>query len=55
LPTPVFTDYYMQLSQIDYQLGTMMLPINKALIYAIEEVLQYYAYRPFVDGVKKIS
>ena len=55
LPIPVFTDYYMQLSQIDYQLGTMMLPINKALIYAIEEVLQFYAYRPFVDGVKKIA
>lgn len=52
LYVPIFTDYYMNLSQIDFQLGTTILPINKAIIIAIEEVLQYYAYRPFPDGLK---
>lgn len=52
---PVFTDYYMQLSQIDYNLGTIQLPINEALILAIEEVLQYYAYRPFPIFLKNAA
>jgi len=55
LYVPIFTDYYMKLSQIDYQLGTKMLPINKAIIVAIEEVLQYYAYRPFPGGLENIA
>jgi len=50
LPVPIFTDYYMNLSQIDFNLGNKILPINEALKYAIEEVLQYYAYRPFPEG-----
>jgi uncharacterized protein len=54
-PVPVFTDYYMQLTQIDYHLATILLPINEALKMAIEEVLQYYAYRPFPDGLEKIA
>lgn len=45
LEVPIFTDYYMNLSQIDFKLGNIILPINKALAYALEEVLQYYAYR----------
>lgn len=53
LYVPVFTEYYMQLSQIDFNLGTKILPINKALQMAIEEVLHYYAYRPFPDLAKK--
>ncbi|TYC08764.1 YkgJ family cysteine cluster protein [Bizionia gelidisalsuginis] len=52
LYVPVFTEYYMQLNQIDFHLGNIILPINKALKMALEEVLQYYAYRPFPD-VKK--
>ena len=52
LYVPIFTDYYMNLAQIDYQLGTKMLPINKAIIAALEEVLQYYAYRPFPGGLE---
>ncbi|MFD0761042.1 YkgJ family cysteine cluster protein [Lutibacter aestuarii] len=52
---PVFTDYYMQLSQIDFTLGATILPINKALIRAIEEVLSYYAYRPIPRRFKKIA
>lgn len=47
---PIFTDYYMNLSQIDFKLGNLILPINKALIFAVEEVLQYYAYRPMPNG-----
>ncbi len=50
---PVFTEYYMQLNQIDFRLGNIILPINKALKMALEEVLQYYAYRPFLDIEKK--
>ena len=52
LYVPVFTDYYMKLSQIDFILGNQIVPINRALILAIEEVLQYYAYRPFPKGFK---
>jgi hypothetical protein len=55
LPVPIFTDYYMNLSQIDHHLGNIILPINKALKYAIEEVLQYYAYRPLPNGFKNIA
>ena len=43
LYVPVFTDYYMQLSQIDFHLGNKILPVNKALKTALEEVLQYCA------------
>lgn len=50
LVIPVFTDYYMNLSQIDFKLGNLILPINQALVFAIEEVLQYYAYRPMPNG-----
>ena len=50
LPVPIFTDYYMNLSQIDFRLGNIIVPVNKALILAIEEVLQYYAYRPMPNG-----
>lgn len=49
LYVPVFTNYYMQLNQIDFQLGNKIVTINKALQMAIEEVLQYYAYRPSPD------
>lgn len=47
LSAPIFTEYYMQLSQIDFKLGNIFLPVNKAMKMAIEEVLQYYAYREF--------
>lgn len=50
LHVPVFTEYYMQLNQIDFHLGNIILPVNKAQIRALEEVLQYYAYRPFPDN-----
>lgn len=50
LHIPVFTEYYMQLSQIDFYLGTRIVPINIALKMALEEVLQYYSYRPFPES-----
>lgn len=50
LYVPVFTDYYMQLNQIDYQMGSKIVPVNKALKLALEEVLQYYTYRPLPDA-----
>lgn len=52
LYVPVFTDYYMQLNQIDFQMGSTILPVNKALQLALEEVLQYYAYRPIPNADK---
>lgn len=52
LYVPVFTDYYMQLAQIDFQLGNKIVPINIALKMALEEILQYYAYRPIPDTDK---
>ncbi|MET6989485.1 YkgJ family cysteine cluster protein [Sediminicola arcticus] len=52
LHVPIFTDYYMNLSQIDFRMGNIIVPINDALRMAIEEVLQYYAYRPFPSGLK---
>jgi Fe-S-cluster containining protein len=52
LSIPIFTEYYMQLSQIDFKLGNVFVPINKALKLALEEVLQYYAYRPFPANYK---
>lgn len=55
LPVPIFTDYYMNLSQIDFKLGNIIVPINKALQLAIEEVLQYYAYRPMPRGFKNCA
>ncbi len=50
---PIFMDYYMQLSQIDFNLGNQILPINKALESALIEVLSYYTYRPVPHGFKK--
>ena len=50
---PIFTDYYMQLNQIDFNLGNKILPINKALKMALEEVLSYYAYRPMPNSDKE--
>lgn len=55
LYVPMFTDYYMQLSQIDFNMGNVIVPINKALKLAIEEVLQYYAYRPFPGGLETVA
>ena len=52
---PVFSDYYQTLFQIDHRLGYKLVPINKALKMALEEVLHYYAYRPFPKRYKKAS
>lgn len=55
LNVPVFTEYYMKLNQIDFQLGNLILPVNKALKMALEEVLLYYQYRPFPNLTKSAS
>lgn len=55
LYVPMFTDYYMQLNNIDFHFGNTIVPVNKALKLALEEVLQYYAYRPFPGGLEKIA
>jgi hypothetical protein len=55
LNIPVFSNYYMQLSNIDFILGKIMVPVNLALKMAIEEVLHYYAYRPFPENLKEIA
>ena len=52
---PIFSDYYMRLAQIDLRMGVILIPINEALQMAIEEVLHYYAYRPFPDGLGNIA
>lgn len=54
-PIPVFTHYYMRLSQIDFQLGNTIVPINTALKIAIEEVLNYFQYRTLEDEVKEAA
>lgn len=53
LYVPKFTEYYMQLNQIDFTLGNIILPVNKALKKALQEVLHYYAYRPILHLGKK--
>jgi Fe-S-cluster containining protein len=55
LNVPVFTEYYMKLNQIDFQLGNLIVPVNKAIKMAIEEVLLYYQYRPFPNLRKSAS
>ena len=55
LPVPVFTHYYMRLSQIDYQMGSTIVPINTALKMAIEAVFRYYTYHPLGDVVKGVA
>lgn len=55
LPIPVFTHYYMRLSQINFQLGNTIVPINTALKMAIEEVLHYYSYHNLEDEVSVVA
>mgnify|MGYP000846867606 CR=1 FL=1 len=55
LYVPIFSDYYMRLSTIDHRLATILIAINEALKMAIEEVLHYYAYRPFPGGLENIA
>ncbi len=38
-------DYYFRLSVIDPELGREMLPVNQAIIRALEAVFAYYSYR----------
>lgn len=51
---PIFTDYYLKLIQIDFRLGNQIVPINQAMIEALEAILGYYAYRPFPRSKKAV-
>lgn len=42
---PLMSDYYYRIRNIDPDLGTKLLPINKAIQTALEVVMGYYAYR----------
>lgn len=42
---PVAVEYYDRLRAVDTKLATELLPINKALLGALKEVLSYYSYR----------
>ncbi len=42
---PLMSDYYFRMRSIDPDLGTRLLPINQAMLKAMEEVMGYYAYR----------
>ena len=55
LPVPIFSEYYQKLSHIDFRLGNKIVTINTALKMALEEVLHYYAYRPFPSKLKKVG
>lgn len=55
LKLPVISNYYSKLAQIDFNMGTRIVPINQALRLALAEVLTYYAYRPFRGGAKRIA
>jgi Fe-S-cluster containining protein len=50
LAIPFFSDYYMKLAQIDFDLGNVLAPINQAQKMALEAILSYYSYRPFPSG-----
>lgn len=55
IPAPMMSDYYFRLRSIDTELGTRMMPINKAIRQAIEVVMSYYAYRRPPVGYGKLS
>lgn len=45
LPVPIAADYYARLRGIDPVLGSVQLPINKAISRALETVIGYYYYQ----------
>lgn len=51
---PLYRDYYTQLYAIEPKLADKALPINKAILEAVEYILSYYTYRPS-RRVKKAS
>lgn len=53
---PLATNYYNQLSDIDYSLSQKQYPINEAMRLAIEMVLNHFHYsEPFDDGIQSAS
>ncbi len=42
---PIAANYYLPLASIDYELSEKQLPVNSAIIKALEYVVAYYSYR----------
>lgn len=55
LKVPTYLNYYQSLTQVDFKLGQEFLPINKAIVRALDEVHGYYAYRPFPRRLKRVA
>jgi Fe-S-cluster containining protein len=55
IPVPMMNDYYFRIRSIDPILGTTMLPINQAVIKALEAVMGHYAYRKPPKSPNKLS
>ena len=56
LPVPLATNYYNQLTDIDYNLSKQQYPINEAMRLAIELVLNHYHYsEPLCEDIKNAS
>jgi Fe-S-cluster containining protein len=51
---PLMSDYYYRIRSIDPDLGTKLVPINKAIQMALEVVMAHYAYQDF-DPMEKGS
>ena len=55
-PVPMATNYYNQLTDIDYNLSKEQYPINEAMRLAIEMVLNHYHYsEPLDENIKSAS
>ncbi|WP_018342650.1 YkgJ family cysteine cluster protein [Cytophaga aurantiaca] len=56
LSVPLATNYYNQLTDIDYNLSKQQFPINEAMRLAIEMILNHYHYsEPFGEDIKNAS
>lgn len=52
---PMMNDYYFKIRSIDPDLGTVLMPINQAILRAMEHVMGYYAYRKPPPASRKLS
>lgn len=42
---PVAANYYLPLASVDYELSEKQIPVNAAIVQALEYVMAYYSYR----------
>lgn len=52
-PVPIYMEYYERIFRVVPKYAHQLMPINKALKLALEEVLHHYAYRPFPYRYRK--